>query len=166
MILALCLAAFIGAAPVHTSTYTDLDKDCADAIDENSAPPGSDIPMTCKGPDGWAMIESYSLYDSYRHVTKAGVLDVQISTGEGADCPRASFPSKKVEWRLRNGRPIALIMRVSCHDAHGENGEFSPAHGEYLVVQPLRKGAAAVVVNARRNGKANEEAQKKADALP
>lgn len=166
MILALCLAAFTGAAPVHTSTYTDLDNDCSDVADEKDFPQGSDIPMTCKGPDGWAMYETYSAYDNYRHITKDGEWAAPISTGDDVDCLRASYPSRKIEWRLRNGRPIALIVRVSCHDEHGGTAEFSPARGEYLVVQPLRKGALPIAIDAKRNRKANEEARKKADALP
>ncbi len=165
MILALCLAAFTGAAPVHTSVYTDMENDCSDASDpELAAEEGRDVPLICKGPGGWTLEETYSACDRHRHVDYNGERVTHVRTGRGEECIRLSFPSSKAEWRLRNGRPIALIMRVICHENEGEC--ITPARGEYLVVQPLRKGALPIAIDARRTRKANEEARKQADALP
>lgn len=162
MILALCLAAFTGAAPVHTSVYTDMDKDCACAFDPELAMEGQDVPLTCKGPAGWTLGETYSGCEYFRDVSYNGE-EVTHVRSDVDGCFSLSFPSRKAEWRLRSGRPIALIMRVSCHNV---TEACSPARGEYLVVLPLRKGADPITIDARRTRKANEEARKAADALP
>jgi hypothetical protein len=164
--LPLILAASTWAAPLHTSVYTDMDKDCGDAIDESTVPQGSDIPQTCKGPAGWSLEETYSVFDTYRSVTKGEERFASLQPGSDVECNRAGYPTRKVEWRLRGGRPIALIFRISCYDGSDGTGTFSPVRGEYLVVQPLRKGAPAVSIDTRRTKNPNEEARRRADALP
>jgi len=166
-LLPLLLAAATWAAPVHTSAYTDLDKDCSDGIDESTVPEGSDIPQTCKGPGGWSLEETYSVFDTYRHLAKGEERLALLQPGPGVACDRVGYPTRKVEWRLRDGRPIALILRIACHDGNTDGtGTFSPVRAEYLVVQPLRKGAPAASIDTRRTKNPNEEARRRADALP
>jgi hypothetical protein len=164
--LPLILAVSTWAAPVHTSVYTDMDKDCEDAVDESSVPQGSDIPQTCKGPVGWSLHESYSVFDTYRSLFQGETEIAVLRPGPDVACARVGYGARKVEWRLRDGRPIALIYRVSCHDASDGSGTFSPVRGEYLVMQPLRKGAPPVSLATRRTKNPNEEARRRADGLP
>lgn len=164
--LPLILAASTWAAPVHTSVYTDMDKDCENAVDESSVPQGSDIPQTCKGPAGWSVHESYSVFDTYRSLFKGQEEFARLHPGSDVVCDRVGYAARKVEWRLRDGRPLALIYRVSCHDGSDGTGTFSPSRGEYLVVQPLRKGSPPVSFDTRRTKNPNEAARRRADALP
>ncbi len=166
LFLPLILAASTWAAPVHTSVYTDMDKDCGDAVDESTVPRGSDIPQTCKGPEGWSLYESYSVFDTYRSVMKGQEEFSTLHPGSDVECVRVGYAARKVEWRLRDGRPIALIYRVSCYDESDGTAHFSPVRGEYLVVQPLRKRSPPAAFDTRRTKNPNEEARRRADALP
>jgi hypothetical protein len=43
------------ASPAFASTYTDLKKDCRDAFPKSDIEGGGDMPLLCKGPDGYSI---------------------------------------------------------------------------------------------------------------
>lgn len=154
------------AADTYTSVYTDMEKDCEDAFPEDEAAPGSDIPARCKGPDGFSIYESYSALDNFRHVERNGEA-VTANLEPEASCSHGSY-GRKMEWRLRNGKPFALIYRITCFKEDSEPGqERLPANrtGEYLVVQPLSKSAPFATLDALHKKDANERAHKRAEAI-
>jgi len=166
LLAALLLGPSTFAADKYTSVYTDMAKDCDNAFPEEDAPQGSDIPARCKGPDGYSIYESYSALDNFRHVERGGK-EVTANLEPEASCSHASY-GRMMEWRLRNGKPFALIYRVTCFKEDAEPGqERLPANrtGEYLVVQPLSKSAPFSTIDALHKKDANERAHKRAEEI-
>ncbi|MEN9353932.1 MAG: hypothetical protein RL318_1257 [Fibrobacterota bacterium] len=153
------------AADKYTSTYTDMEKDCENAFPEEEAAPGSDIPARCKGPAGNSIYEYYSGMDSYRSIELAGGGD-PVSLHPGFSCDRVVY-GKMMEWRLRNGKPFALIYRATCYAGavNSNPHEAKDRIGEYLVVQPLSKTAPVAVLDVRTTPKANDAARKRAEEI-
>jgi hypothetical protein len=154
------------AADKTTSTYTDMEKDCENAFPEEEAHPGSDIPARCKGPNGYAIYESYSARDTYRSIEIPGQSE-PVRLFPGVACTRLVY-ARKMEWRLRNGKPFALIYRATCYadDDYAENPMIpGTLTGEYLVVQPLSKVAPLAVIDVRTTKNSNEAARKRAEEI-
>ncbi|HNY31158.1 MAG TPA: hypothetical protein PKO15_09755 [Fibrobacteria bacterium] len=145
-----------------TSRYTDMDKDCGDAIDESSVPSGSDIPQDCKGPGGYRIYESYSLFSSVRGVVD-GKGGPTVASLHPEDCPIASY-GRMVEWRLRGNTPFAVIQRVSCRDQKEDGSGAGRKLGEWLVVQELQGAKRKQQVDATKPN-ANAKAREIADGF-
>jgi hypothetical protein len=91
-----------------SSAYTALTK-CGSGMtkkeEKEAEARGSDLPMKCRGYDGYYVDVSYSACASSFTVERG---ETSISLGMQA----LNFPQKTVEWRLANGKPFAVIMRV------------------------------------------------------
>lgn len=94
--------------PRFDSAYTDLAKDCRAAFAAAEIEEGQDMPLRCTGPAGYALYLYFSAEDAYLQVE---------STDDGA--PQLAQPLKlsdvdrgKAEWRLADGVPFAIIVRV------------------------------------------------------
>lgn len=90
---------------VFTSFYTDLNKDCkTDEPDE-----GSHVSTFCKGPGNYRIMyfDSATTLEFYAQ-TKDGENSVHLASQS------LSYPEEnsKIEWRLADGKPFAVIMRV------------------------------------------------------
>lgn len=164
--LGLTLASPVRAA-APTFQYTDL-SDCpsdtaryAEGIAHNA-----DVPTVCPGPGGrYEVTESYGPYDIHRSVNSTDEgsqfrVDLRPST---EDCPVARY-GHKLEWRLSEGKPFAVIQRITCYTLNEK--EYRPGErlAEYLVVKGL-KGFESIdgTVNTRTKN-ANEKARAIADA--
>jgi hypothetical protein len=101
-------------APKFSSVYTDLNRDCKSALtkkeEKEAEATGTDIPERCKGYGGYYIYIGYSAMASILNIYKQGSDD---SIGLGM------FPlnyndekGRKIEWRMADGKPFAIIMRV------------------------------------------------------
>lgn len=111
-----------------TSTYTDLQKDCKDKFRDVGE--GQDMPAICKGPGGYRIDVEFSACCEH----------VQV---EGGKAFLLLFPmqrfvtamKKKLEWRLANGKPFAVIFRI---DKYKGDITLSPQKaGELLIIKGL-----------------------------
>jgi len=91
---------------------------------------GSDIPSKCKGLGGYDVNISYSACASSFSLTRG---EENISLG----MQTVNWKQKTVEWRLANGKPFAVIMRVYDYgdDLCNSGGKVK---GESLTVQGLK----------------------------
>ncbi len=118
--------------PQFSSAYTDLKTQC-----KNPAPAkneGQHSSLFCKG------------YGNYRiHIfDSAAALHVNAETLEGKDSiPLATQnltydqQGRKIEWRLADGKPFAVILRVFKYSGKGEYPLQEKPTGEALLVKGL-----------------------------
>ena len=92
---------------------------------------GTDIPSRCRGFGGYVVDISYSACASNITVAKG-------ETSIGLAMQTINYTQKTVEWRLANGKPFAVIMRVyeySGNDLCTTDGKVT---SESLVVKGLK----------------------------
>ena len=92
---------------------------------------GTDIPSKCKGYGGYVVDISYSACAS----------NIAVQKGE-ENIPLAmqtlDFKQKTVEWRLANGKPFAVIMRVYEYSGNDLCATGGKTTGESLIVKGLK----------------------------
>ncbi len=152
LILAAIMLPTAAAAQPATSAYTPLNTDRCALIEEIEE--GAGARWRCPGRSGIALF-----------VTTG---DARFDVDAGIDNDRweslmpFNRPGPQVEWRLRRGRPFAIIYRLLWDD--GEGGR-----GSSLIVETIgRRGAPGCEV-ARIDGAtpdANATARARADAIP
>lgn len=138
-----------------TSTYTDLQTGCKDKFSDVGE--GSDMPVICKGPGGYSVDVEFSACCEHMQV-------------EGGEKFLLRFPAqrfvtvmkRKLEWRLANGKPFAVIFRI---DQYKGDITLSPEKaGEVLLVKGL-SGFENIdqVVGLKLHSNPNLEARRLAD---
>lgn len=134
----LCQAAFgAGRAQKFSSAYTDLRTQC-EAIAEGE-PQGDDTPLRCKGYGGYEVRVDFSAASSHLRVQPAGG-GAEDSIDLAAQ-PLHYDAKRKIEWRLADGKPFALIFRVDKAREGLDPAEmWRPENktGESLLVKGLR----------------------------
>jgi len=116
---------------------------------------GSDIPTRCKGYGGYDVYIYYSACASIFTLDKG---DESISLGMQA----VNWTQKTVEWRLANGKPFAVIMRVYDYagdDLCTSDGKIT---GSSLIVKGLEGYEIDETVDAKTPN-ANVQARQLAD---
>lgn len=127
-----------------TSVYTDTKKDCA----------GKEPVFTCKGYGGYKVV-----------IGVGGVFsNARVENGDYS-LPIAEMQSvgwnPKIEWRLADGKPFAVIARVDVND---ENSTDAPKKtGEKLIVKGLKGFESIDASIDAKQAKANEKAREIAD---
>ena len=131
-------------APKFSSVYTDLNRDCKSALtkkeEKEAEERGTDIPERCKGYGGYYVDVGYSAMASSISIYQQGSDD---SIGLGM------FPlnyvdekGRKIEWRLADDKPFAVIMRVPEYSGEGTSSAdiWDPKNktGESLRVRGLK----------------------------
>ncbi len=97
-----------GRKPQFSSVYTDLKAQCR-PIAQGEAQ-GDDTPLRCDGYGGYEVRIDFSAASSH--------LRVQLADGESEDAitlaeqPLSYDAKRKIEWRLADGKPFAVIFRV------------------------------------------------------
>lgn len=117
---------------------------------------GSDIPSRCKGFGGYVVDISYSACASIFSLVKG---DENIPLGMQA----LNYPQKTIEWRLANGKPFAVIMRVYEYAGDDPCATDGKVTKESLVVTGLKGFKIEGTVDAKTpnaNLKARELADK------
>lgn len=120
--------------PKFSSSYSPL-TNCGSGMtkkeEKEAEQNGSDIPSRCKGFGGYTVDISYSACSSQFSLTKG---EENISLGMQA----IDWKQKTIEWRMADGKPFAIIMRIydyAGNDACATGGKIK---GESLLVQGLK----------------------------
>src|SRR4051812_8158099 len=93
-----------GRAARFTSAYTDLNTQCRAAVKKVGE--GQDMPLRCKGYGGYTIYINFSAANAWLAAEKAGKESVALtSTQLSYDREKG----RKIEWRMANGRPFAVI---------------------------------------------------------
>jgi hypothetical protein len=122
---ALCLSV---KAQTFSSVYTDLNKDCRNKF--KSVGEGQDMPLVCKGFGGYQIHIDYSASSEHYRAEKGQSVIGLVRHRIGR------VPSKKIEWRMANGKPFAIIVRINKYDE--DSDEFNPKKiGQSLLIKGL-----------------------------
>ena len=143
-------------APVFTSVYTDLKRDCRNALKAVHA--GQDMPLVCGGPNGYRLRIGYSAFAAHM---RAETADGHFARELAAQPGDYVAGGAKIEWRLADGAPFAAIVRVGRYRAVTEGGDpFDPRnrYGEALVIKGL-KGFERIDAMVGADGKTNANAR-------
>ena len=160
-----------GQPPQFTSVYTDLSRDCKSAFnakeEKEAASRGQDIPLKCKGFGNYYAYISYSAYAASLSIgNRRDDSSIQITT-QGLNFNEEK--NKKLEWRLANGTPFAVILRVSNYkfpaDLPMGASPFDAKYktGETLVVRGLLGHEQIEYDIDAKLADANEQARQRAD---
>jgi hypothetical protein len=121
-------------APTFSSSYTSLTK-CGSGMtkkeEREAEERGSDIPSVCKGPAGYNVDISYSACASSFSVTKG---EENISLGMQS----VDWKQKQAEFRLANGKPFAVIIRMYDYAGNQFCSTAGKITGESLVIKGLK----------------------------
>ena len=98
-----------GRGPKFSSTYTDLKTQCKPAA-AGEAPEGDDMPLRCEGYGGYEVRIDFSAASSHLRILPTGH-DAEDSIDLAAQ-PLNYDAKRKIEWRLADGKPFAVIFRV------------------------------------------------------
>jgi len=157
------------AAPAFTSAYTDLNKDCKGAVKESELTEGQDMPLKCKGYGGYYIDIGYSAMASHVDVRMEGDEDFQVGL-LNAGIGYSDEPGRKVEWRMADGKPFAVIVRAGSYDEEkAQQTGDSPYQdkyktGESLVVKGLKGYEHIDFKVDAKDPQANEKAREMADS--
>lgn len=117
-----------------SSRYTALTK-CGSGMtrkeEREAEAQGSDIPTRCKGYGGYDVFISYSACTSEIVALKG---DERIPLATQA----VDWKQKNVEWRVRSGKPFAIIMRVYQYSAGDPCAPGRKITGESLIIKGLK----------------------------
>jgi hypothetical protein len=152
-------------AAQFSSTYTTTATDCKDDGTKNDN--GSDTPLICKGPGVYRLAIGYSAFGALLSA-KVGENYMPLGSVDGG---WDQAPGRKLEWRLANGKPFAVIYRVNVYRNVAENIE----NGKSPFTKADRTGSRIVIVGLRgfenlkgefdgKDAKANAKARALADA--
>ena len=92
---------------------------------------GSDIPTRCKGFGGYDVYIYYSACSSIISLDRGD--EVTPLATQAVD-----WKQKTVEWRMANGKPFAVIMRVYEYAGDDQCADGGKITGEYLVIKGLK----------------------------
>ncbi len=147
------------AATRFSSAYTALTK-CGSGMtrkeERETEKNGSDIPSKCRGLGGYVVDISYSACASNFSLVKG---DENIPLGMQS----VGWKQKTVEWRLANGKPFAVIMRVYQYAGNDQCQTAGRITGESLVVSGLKGYEIHETVDVKSTPNANLKARELAD---
>ena len=147
------------SATRFSSAYTTLTK-CGSGMtkkeEKEAEEHGSDIPTRCKGYGGYDVYIYYSACASIFSLDK-GEESISLAT------QAVDWKQKTVEWRLANGKPFAVIMRVYDYagdDLCTSNGKIT---GSSLIVRGLKGYEIDETVDTKSTLNPNIKARELAD---
>jgi hypothetical protein len=110
------------AKTVFSSAYTDLSKDCLWDADDKDLQEGQDSSLTCRGVGGYQIVIYFSAMFNHMNIKSVNANKDNPEYVWQIDIPITNFEKGKVEWRLANGKPFAIIARAFTRSAEmGEN---------------------------------------------
>jgi hypothetical protein len=128
-----------GAETRFSSIFTDLNKDCRDAFKETEE--GQDMPLICKGYGGYKIRIGYSAFASHiRIISINGNDEIDLATER---LNYSDDKGNKIEWRLANGKPFAVILKISKYNKKIQDMGENPYQrkykiGELLIIKGLK----------------------------
>ena len=145
-----------GRAPKFSSVYTDTTK-CPCSDHHHAA-----YMCYCKGYGGYKALRSYPAMSQGLYIeTKDGT----IVTVERQNKPPRKTIGGKIEWRLANGKPFAIIVRFSYYSGDDYEKPYDNKYraGEVLFVKGLKGYEKIEFEVDTKTLKANEKARELAD---
>jgi hypothetical protein len=124
------------AAPKFSSVYTDFKNDCGyEGGDDNT---GTDSAFVCKPVGGFRVSVYYSAMAS--HIAVSSLDDKYTETFAMQQLNYNDAPGRKVEWRLADGKPFAVIFRIYKYGDKADDNRFSDSNktGEALSVRGIK----------------------------
>jgi hypothetical protein len=122
--------------PKFSSAYTDMQRDCKSAVtkqeEREMEARGQDIPQSCKGYGDYYPNISDSALVSYVWIASKRDAEFSLSINSGG----VNRTGRKLEWRLADGRPFAVILRVAYYSGEYGAGE-SPYDDKYKTKETL-----------------------------
>jgi hypothetical protein len=94
-----------------SSVYTNMRTDCKEEMKSN----GDEVPFICKAVGGFRVriIPAGAWAETVEIVDKKGETVVSLgNVGYGY----TTTNNRKIEWRMANGKPFAVIFRVNTYD--------------------------------------------------
>jgi hypothetical protein len=123
------------SATRFSSAYTTLTK-CGSGMtkkeEREAEKQGSDIPTRCKGYGGYNVYIYYSACSSIISLEKKGEENISLAT------QAVGWKQKDVEWRLADGKPFAIIMRVYDYAGNDQCATGGKITGGSLIVKGLK----------------------------
>lgn len=148
------------APPKFDSVYTDLGQNCAEPPGLETAE-GQDPLLSCRGPGEYWVYLSFSAADAALNV---GIKRTPWEQWLEARIPGIDAERGKVEWRLADGDPIALIVR-STPIVFDDAGQPKPGPAQTLEIRGLgRMRGFEAQVDSRATANANDEARARVEA--
>lgn len=151
-----------GRPPKFSSAYTDLQTQCKPIA--GGEPQGDDTPLRCEGYGGLEIRIDFSAASSHLRVQPKG--DDAEGAIDLAAQPLRYDAQRKVEWRLADGQPFALIFRVDKPKDGVDPAEaWRPENktGESLLVKGLKGFEHINFEVDARSADANAKARELAD---
>ena len=138
-VLFLSTASLEAQAPRFSSIYTNLKTECRDGFKlRKGEEPTGDIPLKCKGYGGYEVRIDYSAASSHLRLQPVrGNADESINL---ATQPIGYDQNHRIEWRLANGKPFAVIYRIDKSKGDQPEDMWTAANktGESLVIKGLK----------------------------
>ena len=155
-----------GQAAKFSSLYSNLKTDCKAAVrlKKGEDMDGQDMPLKCKGYGGYEIRIDYSAAASNLRVQPVGDKNDQaIMMGMQ---PIDYDQTRKVEWRLANGKPFAVIYRMVKSKTEQPEEMWWPKNlaGEFLVIKGLKGFEQIDLELDARTPNANIQAREMADS--
>lgn len=125
-------------APVFRSLYTNMKRDCRTLPEPKGTDPVGDPAGACKGYGGYRIFISHSASSAQFSVESLKNKSESIDLGN--DYSSYGARGERVEWRMANGVPFAVIMRLGKYKERddGENPYTARNRtGSTLVVKGL-----------------------------
>ena len=158
LIFACAIIGLSQAKPKFSSAYSNFTTSCKNFDGSN----GSDGYSICRGPGGYRIRVYYSAASSH--------YNAELAKDDNGNFPIAmlaiGFDDRKtrVEWRLANGKPFAVIMRTPTYADPQKEGEYyGPVNGSRLVIVGLKGIELDEEINTKEPN-ANAKARELADA--
>ena len=138
----LCFGVVLTSAQAgkFSSLYTNLKTECRDAVKlkKGEQPQGDDMPLKCKGYGGYEVRIDYSAASSSLRLQP-----VRRNSDESINLGMQSLgydQNHRIEWRLANGKPFAVIYRIDKSKSDQPEEMWSPENktGESLVIKGLK----------------------------
>ena len=154
------------SAVAFTSVYTDLKTECGSGLtpkeEKEAEQAGQDIPSVCKGYGGYEIFlasdganAQFQVRTKSRKPEKDVVITEDLYYGDG-------IGARKVEWRLADGKPFAVIFRIDLFGEADEQGARKKL-GEQIRVVGLKNKQIDFKVDVKTTPNPNEEARRLAD---
>jgi hypothetical protein len=145
LLLGLCLTSSVtaqmksAAKANFTSIYTDVKRDCKTLPVAKGAETGSDPETVCKDVGGYRIAIGYSAWGA--SLAAESLKNRNDTTVLGSDYGGYGAKGEKIEWRIANGKPFAVIMRIGKYKESNDSGNpFAEENrtGSILVVKGLK----------------------------
>jgi len=160
----LALTAPAGAQAIGSVYTSTAPKDCRAVGGKNGV--DDSATWVCPGKDGWVVLVNE---DDLRETVSVGRNHAAAAKEPAAQAWFGPFSSTAttVEWRTRDGKPLAIIQRWHIADNSDQDKDGRPRDKAMLAVTRLPPGAVCHVayVDVAANPRANDLARQAADEI-